>query len=165
MTSTAFLDLRQQLQKHSSNSNISMFDGKLYSVRLNSKAFNTPWEKTRDTIIGSGLKVKVMNNIGLMNNKERRNVLHSMLKLEQDLANVQKYMNDLEIDLPKTELLLGGQSKKRKFEDNSDVESESASNESHQDNKPKKAKTGRIVFAPSSSAQSKLGGYLLRHLR
>ena len=91
MTRRALEDLRKQLQAISSDSDTTTFDGKLYTVRLNSKAFNTPWEHTCDAIVSSGLKLKVMNNVDVMDLKERKIVIDSMEERGQDLANVREW--------------------------------------------------------------------------
>ena len=113
MTRMALEDLRKQLETISGDPNLTEFDGKLYTIRLKSKAFNTPWENTCDAIISSGLKLKVMNNLDVMDSKEQKIVLDSMEKREQDLANVRKWRDGSEDQVPAPKTASMKQPKKR----------------------------------------------------
>ena len=113
MTRRALDDLRNQLQTVPSDSNLTDFHGKLYTIRLNSKAFNTPWERTCEAIVSSGLKLKVMNNVEIMDLKERKLVLDSMEEREQDLAIVRKWREDTDDEASATRQASKKQTKKR----------------------------------------------------
>ena len=89
-TKTALADLKTQLQQRSGDPQMSMFDGKLYTVRMNAASFAVPWEHTRRAISESGLYMTVMNNIDIMDPATRLTVLDSMEQCGQDVQKVKE---------------------------------------------------------------------------
>ena len=67
------------------------FEGKVYGVRINGKAFKTPWLLTRRVLEQCGLSIKIMNNLDVMDENERQLVLGQMEEWGHDAENVQKY--------------------------------------------------------------------------
>ena len=86
-TRKSLKELRERLQKAENGIKDLSFKGKLYTVRLNCKAFRTPWLLTRRVLENSGLDVKIINNVDIMDDRERREVLDSM---ERDGFDVEK---------------------------------------------------------------------------
>ena len=93
-TRHALTAMRAELQKAERAGAGVDFAGKLYTVRMNGKAFRTPWPLTRRVLANSRLDVKVMNNVDVMDAKERAQVLAQMEQSGDDLAKVRALRED-----------------------------------------------------------------------
>ena len=88
-TRKSLKELKDQLQAIETRGQKEGSDFKdLYTVRLNVKAFKTPWNLTRKVLEESLLDVKVMNNLDVMDKKEREQTLDSMERSGDDIEKV-----------------------------------------------------------------------------
>ena len=88
-TRKALQDLRQKIRAKELAAGLD-FEGKIYAVRINGKAFKTPWLRTRRVLEQCGLSIKVMNNVDVMDEKEKKLVLDQMKEWGFDVENVVK---------------------------------------------------------------------------
>ena len=96
-TRKALTAMRTEMQKAERSVAGLSFEGTLYTVRMNGKAFKTPWPLTRRVLANSRLDVRVMNNVDVMDRKERQQVLEQMEQSGDDLEKVRAIREGREI--------------------------------------------------------------------
>ena len=96
-TRQALRQLRERLrQAEVAGASGLTFEGRLYTVRLNCNAFRTPWPLTRRVLENSLLGMTVLNNVDVMDDRERREVLDQMERDGFDVERVREIKSQLQ---------------------------------------------------------------------
>ena len=80
-TRRALDSLKKQVEATDSELDLA---NKLWAVRINAKAFRTPWGRTRRILAESGLDIKIMNNLTIMSKAERQKTVQEMEEMGFD---------------------------------------------------------------------------------
>ena len=90
-TRKALFQLREKIQTLELTTPGLNLKDNLYCVRLNSKAFKTPWLLTKRILEHCQLDVRVMNNLDAMDEEERQRTMTEMEQWGCDIEKVREY--------------------------------------------------------------------------
>jgi ADP-ribose 1''-phosphate phosphatase len=77
-TRKAMADLKKQIVERENHTKRLQINDKLYTVRINSAAFNVAWNRSKGILEESLMPLRVMNNVNVMSAKDKARVLREM---------------------------------------------------------------------------------------